>query len=249
MTGDMTGKQTGKPTGKTTAFTAVILEEVDSTQDEARDRFLAGDGRPTLVVAARQTRGRGRGGAAWTTAPAAVAASLAYRPGWPTESWPLITLAAGTAAVRVLRGAGRGGVRLKWPNDIFLGERKAGGILTEAGPGLATAGWGANLFWPRPPPGAAGLWEERPPPGRAESLARGWAEELLSLTGGGTPRWPREEYRRDCATLGREITWLPGGRGRAVDVNEDGGLVVETARGTIVLTAGEIKEVRPVSGL
>lgn len=244
----MTKKQTGKQTGETSSFTAVILEEAASTQDEARERFWAGDGRPTLVVARRQTQGRGRGGAEWTTAPAALAASLAYFPGWPSESWPLLTLVAGVAAVRVLRGAGRGGVRLKWPNDVIYGERKAGGILTEAGPGAVVAGWGANLFWPRPPPGAAGLWEERPPPGRAESLGRSWAEELLSLTGGGTPRWPREEYRRDCATLGREITWLPGGRGRALDINEAGGLVVETARGTIVLTAGEIKEVRPVSG-
>ena len=235
-------------TGKITSLRTVILEEAGSTQDEARVRFSAGDGSPTLVTAARQTRGRGRSGAEWKTADVALAASLAFRPGWPPESWPLITLTAGVAAVRVLREAGRGGVRLKWPNDIMSGERKAGGILTEARPGLAVAGWGANLFWPRPPPGAGALWEEPPPPGRAESLGRRWAEEVLSLVGGETPRWPREEYQRACATLGREITWLPDGRGRAAQVNASGGLVVETDAGTVVLTAGEVREVRPVAG-
>lgn len=238
---------TGKTKGKITPLQTVILEETGSTQDEARERFSAGDGSPTLAVAARQTRGRGRSGAEWKTAPVALAASLAFRPEWPPESWPLITLTAGVAAVRVLREAGREGLRLKWPNDIMRGERKAGGILTEARPGLAVAGWGANLFWPRPPPGAGALWEEPPPPGLAEELGRRWAEELLSLAGGGAPRWPREEYQRACATLGREIAWFPDGRGRATRVNAAGGLVVETDAGTIVLTAGEVKEVRPVS--
>ena len=231
-------------------ITAVILEEASSTQDEARELFGEGEGGPVLVVAARQTRGRGRMGSRWETAPAAAAVSLAFRPGWPARSWPLITLTAGVAALRALRGAvaaGAAGLSLKWPNDLMRGEWKLGGILTEAGPGLAVAGWGVNLFWPDPPPGAGALLEEAPPSGLAASLGRRWAEEVLALTGGPAPDWPRAEYRRACSTLGREIAWRPGGRGRAVDVSADGGLVVETEDGTVVLNAGEIREIRPAA--
>lgn len=231
-------------------LTTVILEEASSTQDEARERFGDGEGGPVLVAAARQTRGRGRMGSRWETAPAAAAVSLAFRPGWPAPSWPLITLTAGVAALRALRGAvaaGAEGLSLKWPNDLMRGECKLGGILTEARPGLAVAGWGVNLFWPDPPPGVGALLEERPPSGMAASLGRRWAEELLSLTGGPARDWPHAEYRRACATLGREIAWHPGGRGRALDVDSAGGLVVETEGGTAVLTAGEIREVRPIA--
>lgn len=230
--------------------TTVILEETSSTQDEARERFGDGEGGPALVVAARQTRGRGRMGSRWETAPAAAAVSLAFRPGWPARSWPLITLTAGVAALRALRGAvgaGAEGLSLKWPNDLMRGEAKLGGILTEAGPGPVVAGWGVNLFWPDPPPGTGALLEEEPPSGLAASLGRRWAEEVLALTGGPARDWPRAEYRRACSTLGREITWRPGGRGRARDVNSAGGLVVETEDGTAVLTAGEIREVRPTA--
>ena len=231
-------------------FSAVILEEASSTQDEARERFGEGEGGPVLVVAARQTRGRGRMGSRWETAPAAAAVSLAFRPGWPVRSWPLLTLTAGVAALRALRGAvaaGAAGLSLKWPNDLMRGEGKLGGILTEAGPGLAVAGWGVNLFWPDPPPGAGALLGEAPPSGLAASLGRRWAEEVLALTGGPARDWPHDEYRRACSTLGREIAWRPGGRGRAVDVNADGGLVVETEGGSAVLTAGEIREIRPAA--
>ena len=231
-------------------ITAVILEEASSTQDEARELFGDGEGGPVLVAAARQTRGRGRMGSRWETAPAAAAVSLAFRPGWPAPSWPLLTLTAGVAALRALRGAvipGAEGLSLKWPNDLMRGEWKLGGILIEAGPGLAVAGWGVNLFWPDPPPGAGALLEEEPPSGLAASLGRRWAEEVLALTGDPAPDWPRAEYRRACSTLGREIAWRPGGRGRAVDVSADGGLVVETEDGTVVLNAGEIREIRPAA--
>ena len=131
-----------------TNFETVILDETTSTQDEVAERLGSA---PLLVVARSQTRGRGRSGADWETAPRAVAASLGFRPVWPTSRWSLITLAAGVAAVRAL-GHHPDGLSLKWPNDLMRGEEKLGGILTEAAGGTVIAGWGANLYWPDPPP-------------------------------------------------------------------------------------------------
>lgn len=232
----------------TPPYETVELDRAASTQDEVRRR--AG-GRPLLVTAARQTEGRGRSGAAWVAAPRALAASLGVRPSWPLPSWPLVTLAAGAAVVRSLDElaeeegrAGAGGVMLKWPNDLMKNGSKVGGILTEAAGGLAVVGWGANLYWPDPPAGMAGLFSKDPGSGLAPALARMWADQLLEVLSGEASDWPREEYRRRCSTIGREITWSPDGRGRAVDVTPEGGLQVETPRGSITLTSGSVTEVR-----
>lgn len=180
-----------------------------------------------------------------------MAAELGVRPSWPLPSWPLVTLAAGAAVVRSLDElaeeggwAGAGGVMLKWPNDLMKNGSKVGGILTEAAGGLAVVGWGANLYWPDPPAGMAGLFSEDPGSGLAPALARRWADQLLEVLSGEASDWPREEYRRRCSTVGREITWSPDGRGIALDVTPEGGLQVETPRGSITLTSGAVTEVR-----
>ncbi|MXX65032.1 MAG: hypothetical protein F4Z36_08220, partial [Acidimicrobiia bacterium] len=64
-----------------TNFETVVLDETTSTQDEVAKRLGSA---PLLVVARSQTRGRGRSGADWANAPRAVAASLGFRPIWPT---------------------------------------------------------------------------------------------------------------------------------------------------------------------
>lgn len=224
-----------------TPYSVVELAETGSTQDDARGLF---EGTPVLVLAARQTRGRGRTGATWETAPRAVAASLAFRPRWEPESWPLLPLLAGIAAARAV-----GGVSLKWPNDLVVGDAKAGGLLVEAVDGVVVAGLGLNLWWPDAPPGMTALADEDPGPAAPRLTAESWATGLLVLVEAGPERWPREEYRRRSATLGRLVTWESGergGRGRAVDVAVDGGLVVETEEGLLTLRSGAVRHVRPV---
>jgi BirA family biotin operon repressor/biotin-[acetyl-CoA-carboxylase] ligase len=202
------------------------------------------------VVAARQTAGRGRRGRAWEEASRALAATLAFRPAWPEEAWPRLTLAAGLAACRALGEA----VRLEWPNDLVAGGAKVGGLLTEAADEVVAAGLGVNLYWPEPTvAGAGGLWAGDPGPEAAPRLAAAWAEDLLARVAAGPGGWGLDEYSARSATLGREVNWEPTGRevtgepagqGRAVALAEDGGLVVETARGRRVLHAGEVHTVR-----
>jgi len=223
-----------------TPYALCLLEEAGSTQDEARRRFT---GFPLLVVAARQTAGRGRRGRSWETASRALAATLALRLPWPEATRPRLTLVAGLAACHAL---GRG-VGLEWPNDLIKGSSKIGGLLAEAAGDVVAVGLGVNLYWPAPTVAGAGeLYARDPGVEAAGRLAQTWARDLLQRVALGPEAWGREEYAGCCATLGREVTWEPGGRGRATGVAADGGLEVETASGLLVLHAGEVHTVRIV---
>jgi biotin-(acetyl-CoA carboxylase) ligase len=69
-----------------------------------------------------------------------------------------------------------------------------------------------------------------------------WAAEFLRMVEDGG--WPVDEYRAACVTLGREITWEPDGRGKAVDVNEEGELIVEQGGQRRSLNSGVIRHLR-----
>ena len=220
-----------------TSYSARHLGEVPSTQDVARDEF---DGTPILVTASAQTAGRGRSGTVWDTAPRALAASLAFEPGWPSHHLPSITLVAGVAAAEVM-----GGASLKWPNDVLVAGAKVAGLLAELSNGVVVVGMGVNLWWPDPPPGIAGLHAEDPGPDEGPALAERWADVLLGSIDAGPADWPIDAYRRLCTTIGREVTWEPAGHGRAVDVDQSGALVVETSEGVRLLTSASVSHVRP----
>jgi BirA family transcriptional regulator, biotin operon repressor / biotin---[acetyl-CoA-carboxylase] ligase len=216
-------------------YSVVSLEDTDSTQDDARAAFVT---EPVLVVAGAQRRGRGRLASEWQTAPRAMAASLAVRPAWAPADLPLIPVLAGLAAARVL------GCGLKWPNDVFVDDRKVGGILVEASDGVVVVGFGLNLWWPSPPVGVGAVHNDDPGPDRRFEVAEAWTRELLELIEAGPRSWPRHEYREVSITIGRDITWSPDGAGRAVDIAADGGLVVVTPHGPTTLHASAVRHVR-----
>jgi len=214
------------------------LDRVASTQDEARHRYR---GVPCLVTAGEQAAGRGRGGAEWLNAPRALAASLAFVPDWPPARIPLLTLVAGLAARRVLGGT----LRLKWPNDVVTPEgEKVAGLLAERTDELVVIGLGANLYWPLPPPGVAAFSATDPGGEAGPRLAAAWAESVLAAVAAGPDGWGEPEYRENSATIGSMIVWEGGGPGRAVDIDQDGGLVVETAGGRLTLRSGRVHAVR-----
>ena len=204
-----------------TEYVAHHLDRVASTQDEARTRF---SGVPCLVTAAEQRAGRGRSGAEWMNAPRAVAAGLAAR--------------------SVLADH----LRLKWPNDVVTPSGdKVAGLLAERTGDLVILGLGANLFWPDAPPGVAAVATTDPGPEAPRVLAMHWAESVLAAVQAGPESWGRAEYRAASATIGTHIAWDGGGPGRAVDIDEEGGLVVETAGGLLTLRSGRVRSVRPTT--
>jgi BirA family biotin operon repressor/biotin-[acetyl-CoA-carboxylase] ligase len=222
-----------------TPYSLQVYDEVTSTQDIA---VAALADEPILVVAGRQTEGRGRSQRAWESAPRAMAASLALRPTWDLGSWPLIPLVAGLAAAETLDGD----VTLKWPNDLLIGEDKVGGILVEGSGGVLVVGCGLNLWWPNPPAGSGALSIDDPGPEAVVDTAIAWAERLLERISAGPREWGRSRYLELSATLGRQLTWEPNGQGKAIDIGEDGALVVETEHGMQRLIAGEIRHLRAV---
>jgi BirA family biotin operon repressor/biotin-[acetyl-CoA-carboxylase] ligase len=197
-----------------------------------------------LVVAERQTAGRGRTGHDWQTAPRAVAASLALRTRWQPSEQTLVPLIAGLAARRAVGNHTRVNPRLKWPNDLVTDAGKVGGLLVEATDGIILVGCGVNLWWPQPPPGFGGVLTEDPGPGTSVAIARDWADSLVPTLLRPEGRWDRTGYVAACETIGQEITWEPGGGGVAVDIDPAGGLVVETATGQVTLRSGSVRNVR-----
>jgi biotin-(acetyl-CoA carboxylase) ligase len=171
-----------------------------------------------------------------------MAASLAMRPSWDLGSWPLIPLVAGLAAADTLKV----NVALKWPNDLLMGEDKVGGILVEGSGGRLVVGCGLNLWWPDPPSGSRALSVADPGPQAVVDTATAWAGRLLERMAGRSGDWGRSRYLELSATVGRRVTWEPDGVGEAVDVGDDGSLIVETDMGTQRLIAGEIRHLRTV---
>ncbi|MBI5156526.1 MAG: biotin--[acetyl-CoA-carboxylase] ligase [Acidimicrobiia bacterium] len=224
-----------------TPLTIIALEVVDSTQDEARQRY---SGTPLVVIAGAQRRGRGRTGATWESAPRALAVSLAWSPHWPVSAVARLTLVAGLAALDVIGGDGG----LKWPNDVMIGGAKAGGILTERYGDTVITGLGLNLYWPDPPPGFGALTTADPGADAARHLGERWAERLLQRAASGPDGWGRAEYLARCVTIGEEIAWDPDGRGTATGIASDGGLVVMTSAGEVVLESGAVRTVRRRGG-
>ena len=221
------------------------LDEVASTQDEARRRYTEGEA--TIVLAGRQIAGRGRTGNEWIHAPRASAASVAIAPTWPESSLGLIPLLGGMAARHAIRNELGSTIDLKWPNDLMVAGTKIGGILVEAPDGVIVAGCGINLWWPDPPSGMGAIVQRDPGADAAFRLAETWAVGFLQAIDGGPSSWDRNAYIAACETIGLEMEWDPEGRGRAVGVAADGGLIVATASGQQTLRSGTVRTVRPAT--
>lgn len=111
--------------------------ETDSTS--MRAKYLAAKGAPegTMVVAEKQTSGRGRRGRRWfSPAGDGIYASIILRPSTPPAEASRITLMASVAAADALISLTQLKVRIKWPNDILVNGKKMAGILTEISTGM-----------------------------------------------------------------------------------------------------------------
>ena len=134
-------------------FDVVALDECDSTSNELMRRADSGAPVGTVIVADRQSAGRGRRGRTWLSAPeTSLTFSLLWRFDGGLERMSGLSLAVGLAVVEALEACGSSGVKLKWPNDILHDGAKLGGILVEMlsedDATLAIVGIGLNLSLP-----------------------------------------------------------------------------------------------------
>ncbi len=218
----------------------------------ARARELAARGASDLaVVAAEQTGGRGRRDRRWASPPGGVWLSILLRPAAPAAHAPVYTLGGAVAVADAVPAAV--GARIKWPNDVLVGERKLAGVLTE------TATTGGELDWvivgiglnanvdPADLPGEdpTSLQAELGPVDRRQ-LAQRIIERTHELAG--APEEILPAWRKLADTLGRRVRVETDSEtivGEAVDVTFPGAVVVETADGRRTVAAGACEHLRP----
>ena len=236
-------------------------EEIESTNDRARELADEGALAGEVVIAEAQTAGRGRRGRAWASPPRKnLYFSVVLRPDLPPSRAPELTLVASIALCDALRQAGvEAGI--KWPNDLLVSGRKIAGILTELAADPDRVEWvvlgvGVNVnarredFPPEVRDEATSVLLER---GQAAPRALFAAACFTALEGwldrhaeeGFAPI--REAWRARAVTLGREVVVRVEGRelsGTAEDVDETGALLVRTAAGVERILSGDLTLLR-----
>ncbi|MFQ5893591.1 MAG: biotin--[acetyl-CoA-carboxylase] ligase [Nitrospinota bacterium] len=253
----------GLPSGTVLGQEVWHYHEVDSTNEVCKDLAASGVPEGCCVVADGQTGGRGRLGRTWFSPPGeGLYLSCLLRPQLSPEALPLCTLMAGGATARALVGATGADVRLKWPNDLTVEEKKLGGILTEllTPPGETPAvvvGIGINVTTPPeafPPDLATIAISLLQATGRAFERVALLKAILLEL--GGAYSAFRQEgptavlaaWRAFATTLGQRVlvTMTDGTvEGEAVSLTETGHLVVQTAEGhEVEVLAGDVVHLR-----
>lgn len=218
----------------------LVFDEIGSTLDVAHALGERGEPAGTLVLADAQTAGRGRMGRNWRSdRGAGIWLTLLERPA-STESLGVLALRLALAIAPALDAFTAAPTRLKWPNDVFVGERKLAGVLVETrwrGPRLdwVAIGVGINVRPPADFEGAGLALGAR----RVEVLAavvpalRAAARATGPLTGEELARYAR----RDLA-LGRPCT--EPASGTVAGIRADGALLVDTSAGRVPCHAGSL---------
>lgn len=123
----------------------IWLDEVGSTNDVARDWIATGAQHGCSVAANKQHGGRGRRGTPWLCPPhQGLAFSVLLRPTFPKALWPRLSLVAGLAVLEELQTQGLA-AQIKWPNDIWIRDKKICGILIETCQDWVIVGIGLNV--------------------------------------------------------------------------------------------------------
>jgi len=241
-------------------FDVEYHDAVASTNDRARE--LASEGASdTVVLADRQTGGRGRRGREWSSPSGGVWLSLVLRPDVPPARVPLVTLAAAVAVTDAARDAGVDAA-IKWPNDCIVprqgserGGDKLAGVLTEMEGEASRVSWavvGVGVNADVNPDELAGdATSVRAEAGGVDRRAfvQRFLERFDELRD--DPDAILDAWRERAATLGQRVrvdTADGNVVGDAVDVTEHGALVVETDSGREVVHAGDCQHLRPVDG-
>jgi BirA family biotin operon repressor/biotin-[acetyl-CoA-carboxylase] ligase len=232
------------------------LPTTDSTNRVAMDAARAGAPGGLVVVADTQTAGRGRQGRSWLDSEGSLLASFLLRTSVPARDAWAFSFVAGLAALHVARTEDVASAWLKWPNDLWVGDRKAGGVLCElagADGGGATVVLGVGLNLVAPSQGwdpalqdrATALSAGRAPVPRSralQSLCEGVLQGLDLVERVGIPAL--------VLAVGEAMAPMVG---RAVQVEHRGALVAATVagigqNGALRLTRGDGGEIELLAG-
>lgn len=228
----------------------VYYDEIESTNNAAKDNSQMEEG--TLFISEIQTGGKGRLGRAWVSPKGiGIWMSLLLKPEILPQNVAQITLVTGMAAAKSV-GCN---AKIKWPNDVVIGSKKLCGILTEMSAEIervnyVVAGIGINVNTEEFPEElrekATSLYIETGRKFERCKIVKAFLKEFEVLykrfLEGGI-KAIADDYRELCVTIGREVSVIYPNRtinGRAVDINDEGELIVETESGRIEVSSGEV---------
>jgi BirA family transcriptional regulator, biotin operon repressor / biotin---[acetyl-CoA-carboxylase] ligase len=239
----------------------LALDQTDSTNAEAMRQAAAGARSPLWITARRQTAGRGRSGRAWGTPEGNVAATLLVFPECPPAALPNLSLVAGIAAFDAVvpclstksARAGPPFLRLKWPNDLIVGDAKLAGILIEssalAGTTAVVIGTGINVAVAPPVAGRsvtclASLGASASAGEVEQALLVQLCRWLSVWNGGAGFAAIRAAWLERAGPVGEAISVNRGSdrlAGTFAGLDEDGALLLATADGvTVRVTFGDV---------
>ncbi len=235
------------------SFSVEILPEIDSTNSELMRRARAGRTEPTLLVAERQTAGKGRMGRDWQSSPQD-SLTFSFGLNLSPASWEGLSLAVGTSVAQSL-GAG---IALKWPNDLWFQRRKLAGILIETasannsasperycviGIGINIAERPADPNLRTPPAWLQELHPTSSPQSALEQLFTRLLVDMLQFEREGFAAFSARFAALD-ALQGQSVLLSDGVNGMARGVDATGALLVHTSQGLQRIASQEVR-VRP----
>ncbi|MBQ3464119.1 MAG: biotin--[Clostridia bacterium] len=226
-----------------------IYDETDSTNERAK---ASGEIEGSVFIAEVQNHGKGSRGRGWVSPRGTgIWHSILLKPDIPPSEVSQITLVAGLAVCKAIGMD----AKIKWPNDIVIGTKKVCGILTEMSAETdmvhyVVCGIGINVntenFDAEIKHRATSMYiESGEKQIRNDIIARelNYFEYYYKKFLEGGLGAILDEYKENCVTIGRDVTVIykkENVTGKAVDIDENGALVVETADGTIRVTSGEV---------
>ena len=232
-------------------------EEVDSTNSQAKILARQGAEEGLLVIAERQTQGKGRLGRSWeSSAGTGICMSLVLRPNILPRYASQLTLLVGLSMCEVIQEVTGLDAQIKWPNDIVVHGKKVCGILAEMsaemeGVNYIVMGIGVNVnngYFPETLPHASSLAIESKREYPRKTIIKRFLEnferdyKIYKEHNDLTKIMTR--YKKNCITLHRTVKLLIGDEiifAEATDISDEGELIVTLQDGTLkVVTSGEV---------
>lgn len=236
----------------------IVYKTVGSTNLEAKKLALEGAKKGTVIIAEEQTQGRGRMGRSfYSPSKSGIYLSLVLRPDVHANEAVLLTTGASVGVRRAIKKVTGIDTQIKWVNDIYLGNKKIVGILTEAVTNFENGlfefiiiGIGVNFKqpekkFPKELEDIAGsLFDEKPDALTRNRLTAEIINEVIKICEDLHNRDFLEEYKTNSMILGKQIRVFRNNEwevGTAIDISEEGGLVIKNKSGQIeTLNSGEI---------
>ena len=218
------------------------FREVPSTMDVARE--MAGNGCPdfTVVIAEFQSRGRGRLQRVWHSEAGGLYFTIVLRPDMEPAAAFRINFAASLSLAKVLQKMFQVDARVKWPNDILVNERKLAGMLSEMGVesgrlSYVNIGIGINVnnHPEKQEPNAVSLKKLLGTNVDRRMLLSSFLDELQAIVSIGPLEHIISQWKQYTTTIGRHVKIMTVDNcyeGLALDVNENGALILEQDDGT-----------------